>query len=249
MLASSSPDTAGQAVLADLGHDYGVSGDSEGAVTDPAPSGPLDAPAEAPLEGPRRRARRGQGLNLREEILAAATNLLLEKGSEAAVSIRAIADAVGVSPPSIYLHFADKDELFNAVCRDPFQELDQYMTELAAGASDPLDEIRRRGEAYIRFGLEHRQRYRTLFMDRPPGSVTAEQVTEWSALQHMVEAVQRCMDAGLIRQSDAVLATLGLWAAVHGITSLMISMPDFPWPALDTVITQVLKGCEVGLAS
>jgi len=72
---------------------------------------------------PRRRARRGDGPLLREEIIAAAERLLLERGSEEAVSMRAIADAVGVTPPSIYLHFADKEELFVAVCDARFDEL------------------------------------------------------------------------------------------------------------------------------
>ena len=49
----------------------------------------------------RSRARRGEGDLLREEILLAATRLLIETGNEDAMSIRAIADAVGVSPPSI----------------------------------------------------------------------------------------------------------------------------------------------------
>jgi len=58
------------------------------------------APAAAPAASPRRhRARRGEGARLREEILAAGTRLLLETGDEEAVSIRAIAQAVGVTPP------------------------------------------------------------------------------------------------------------------------------------------------------
>jgi AcrR family transcriptional regulator len=60
----------------------------------------------------RRRARKGEGELLREEILDAAEALLIEKGHPDAVSIRAVAARVGVSPPAIYLHFADKDELF-----------------------------------------------------------------------------------------------------------------------------------------
>src|SRR5205807_237758 len=53
------------------------------------------APASATT---RRRARRGEGPRLREELLAATERLLAETGDEEAVSIRAIADAVGVTP-------------------------------------------------------------------------------------------------------------------------------------------------------
>src|SRR3712207_7496470 len=52
-----------------------------------------------------------------------------QTGDEGAVSIRAIADAAGVTPPSIYLHFADKTELLAAVCEARFQDFDRYLQE------------------------------------------------------------------------------------------------------------------------
>src|SRR5581483_12470957 len=94
----------------------------------PGPPPPLPRPPPSLPRPPmtavahRKRAARGQGQLLREEIIAAAERLLIERGSEDAVSIRAIADAVGVTPPSIYMHFADKDELFMAVCEARFDE-------------------------------------------------------------------------------------------------------------------------------
>ncbi|MHB8464387.1 MAG: TetR/AcrR family transcriptional regulator [Acidimicrobiales bacterium] len=202
--------------------------------------------AAAPPSPRRARARRGDGERLREEIIAAATALLIEHGGEAGVSIRAIADAVGVTPPSIYLHFADKDELIVAVSDDRFQELDRLMGTVAATATDPLDEVRKRGEAYIRFGLDNPEQYRILFMAHAR-SASPEKVQEWAALQHMVEAVQRCIDAGQVVGDDAFLITLALWSAVHGVTSLMVSMPTFPWPPADAVIGQVLDTCSLGI--
>jgi AcrR family transcriptional regulator len=191
------------------------------------------------------RARRGEGERLREEIIAAATRLLIDQGE--AVSIRAIADAVGVTPPSIYLHFADKDELIMAVCQDRFQELDRVMATVAATATDPVDEVRKRGEAYIRFGLDNPEEYRILFLAKAQ-LASPQQVQEWAALQHMIEAVQRCIDAELMVGDDALLITLGLWSAAHGITSLMISMPTFPWPPTDVMIDHVLDQCAFGFA-
>ena len=64
---------------------------------------------------------------MREEILDATTELLLETGHAKAVSIRSVAQRVGVTPPSIYLHFADKDALLDAVCARYFEKLDEEM--------------------------------------------------------------------------------------------------------------------------
>ena len=80
----------------------------------------------------RRRAPRGSGEQLREEILDATTELLLETGHAKAVSIRSVAQRVGVTPPSIYLHFADKDALLDAVCARYFEKLDEEMQRVAA---------------------------------------------------------------------------------------------------------------------
>src|SRR5262245_26455064 len=85
----------------------------------------------------RHRARRGEGDRLRGEILAAAEALLVETANESAVSIRAIADRVGVTPPSIYRHFADKDALLQEVCREVFLRLDDTLEKAASAATDP----------------------------------------------------------------------------------------------------------------
>ena len=204
-------------------------------------------PAGRTAPSPRRRARRGDGELLREEIVAAATRLLTERGGEEAVSIRAIADEVGVTPPSIYLHFNDKDDLFLAVCDDRFTELDRLSNEAAAGTDDPLDRIRRRGEAYVRFGLDNPEQYRILFMSSHRSGVSAEQVKEWAAFAHLVADVEAAMDAGAIEGSDAFVVAIGLWATVHGITSLIITMPTFPWPPLDELMGRTLGACALGL--
>jgi hypothetical protein len=44
------------------------------------------------------------------------------------------------------------------------------------------------------------------------------------------------MDAGLMRRTDPFLAVVGVWAMVHGVTSLLISKPGFSWPALEDLI-------------
>ncbi len=198
----------------------------------------------------RARARRGEGELLRAEILAAAERLLIQTGDEGAVSIRAIADAAGVTPPSIYLHFADKTELLAAVCEARFQDFDRYLEEAAGGIDDPLEALRARGRAYVRFGLENPEHYRLLFMtrpsaDRPQGEV--EHLPGLTAFSRLVENVARGMAAGVLAPGDPFLVATGLWTGVHGVTSLLIARPDFPWPDLDRLLCHVLDVAVGGL--
>ena len=201
---------------------------------------------------PRRsRARRGEGEKLRGQILEASERLLIETGDEEAVTIRAVAEAVGVTPPSVYLHFADKDDLLFAICEVHFAQLDRVTEEAAARSDDLLESLALRGRAYIRFGIEHPEQYRILFMRRPshtPESFQVDRLRDAAAFGHLVEHVSKCVQAGLI-DGDPLVVSLGLWAVVHGLTSLLISKPDFPWPDLDVIIDHVCRTAIRGLSS
>jgi AcrR family transcriptional regulator len=198
----------------------------------------------------RRRARRGEGERLRDQIIEAVERLLVETGDEQAVTIRAVADAVGVTPPSVYLHFADKDEMLFAVCERLFAELDRITQEAASGSSDPLESLALRGRAYVRFGVEHPEQYRILFMGKPsrtPASFDLERLGAVAAFGHLLEDVTRCVGSGLLR-GDPLQASLVLWAGVHGLTSLLISKPEFPWPEVDAIADQLCRAMLHGLA-
>src|SRR5262249_57078023 len=114
---------------------------------------PPGAPPATPT-ATRTRARRGEGELLRAEILDAAERLLVETGNEDSVSIRAISEAVGVTPPSIYLHFPDKEALLFAVCDRQFAIFQAALNAAARSSDDPGEALERRGEAARRFGVE-----------------------------------------------------------------------------------------------
>jgi AcrR family transcriptional regulator len=196
----------------------------------------------------RARAKRGQGDLLRADILAAAEELLIRTGDQGAVSIRAIAEAAGVTPPSIYLHFADKADLLGAVCEARFDEFSRYMDHAMEGIDDPLEALWARGRAYVRFGLENPEHYRIMFMTRPLAErLPIGQLPGLAAFGQLVDDVVRCIDAGAIAGDDAFLVATNLWTAVHGITSLLIARPDFPWPDLDRLMALLVDVQTKGL--
>jgi AcrR family transcriptional regulator len=183
----------------------------------------------------RPRARKGEGAALRDEILAATERLLLETGSAEAVSIRAVADRVGVTPPSIYRHFADKNDLIFEVCAEHFAKLDEHLAEAGAGIDDPIDRLRAMGLAYVRFGLANPEPYRIMFMTRAdewPEEYKAVVLRDNTAFDQVLRCVQECIDGGRLRPeyTDAFRLTIGFWARVHGLTSLLVAKPQFPWP-------------------
>ena len=196
----------------------------------------------------RRRARRGSGDRLRAEIVSAAKGLLAQAGNADAVSIRAVADAVGVTSPSIYLHFADKAELLGAVVSDVFTELDAAMLAAAASAQSPLQRLRAFGLAYVKFAVTHPEHYRIATMDPCPQPFVDE-VLASSAFVHFDSTVTECIDAGIFAGPQSLPVTLDLWAAAHGIASLMITKPFLPWEDVETVADRGLCAAALGHAA
>lgn len=196
-------------------------------------------------QGRRPRARKGDGDLLREEILVATERLLLETGSQDAVSIRAVARATGVTPPSIYRHFDDKTHLLFEVCARHFALLDDVIEAAAAGIADPVLALHARGKAYVRFGIEHPEHYRIMFM-----GAAAATPDQWSDLlatgsfAHLVEGIEAAIDAGAIEPAgDGFTTALHVWANIHGLTSLLVARPTMPWPHLDSFIDAHLALC------
>ncbi|HVW80692.1 MAG TPA: TetR/AcrR family transcriptional regulator [Mycobacteriales bacterium] len=210
----------------------------------------MTRPAEARRRGATRRPRsqRGSGEQLRAEIVAAAKELLAKASSVDEVSIRAVADAVGVTPPSIYLHFADKNELVSAVVVDVFAELDAAMVAESARASSPLERLRACGVAYVRFAVSHPEHYRVAAMDPCP-TPDLDEVIASSAFVHFQDTIVECMRAGIFAEGDPLPITLDLWATAHGIASLLIAKPFLPWGDVDAAVERVLCAAALGHAA
>ena len=210
---------------------------------------------------PRRRARRGEGERLREEILTAARDLLADTQDADAMSIRAVADRVGVSTPSIYLHFADKQALLDAVCGLVFAELDERMQAAGAKTSDPFDGLRLRGLAYVEFALANPEQYRLAMMRMPAvhdaydkhtyDPFSAEDIVAGPTYHHLIDAVRSCIDVGVFAPgTDAALVATSLWAAAHGAVSLCLAKPglagEHAVQLCETVIMQAGMGAAFG---
>ncbi|HEY7008847.1 MAG TPA: TetR/AcrR family transcriptional regulator [Jatrophihabitantaceae bacterium] len=179
----------------------------------------------------------------------ATKKLLAECGRAEDVSIRAVADAVGVTPPSIYLHFADKNELLGAVVADVFRELDDAMVAGAAKETTPLGRLYAFGLSYVRFAVSHPEHYRIAAMDPcPRPNIEVDEVLRSSAFEHFRATVAECIDAGIFAGGEELPITLDLWAAAHGVASLMIAKSYLPWGSVDEFAGRVLCAAAAGHA-
>lgn len=183
---------------------------------------------------------------MRDEILDATTDLLLETGHVKAVSIRSVAQRVGVTPPSIYLHFADKDALLDAVCARYFEKLDEEMQQVAVGQPSTIDVLRAQGLAYVRFAMKTPELYRIATMgESRPGS-DVDVTLNSSAFQHMRNSVESLMAEGIFPPGDSTTVALEMWAVAHGVAALLISKPYLPWGDPEEFADRILRAACIG---
>jgi AcrR family transcriptional regulator len=179
-----------------------------------------------------KRARKRASEFSRDEILDAARMLFLRQGYEA-VTVRKIAAAIGCAPGTIYLHFADKGEIFESLCSETFQKLSARLAAIAGDDDDPLECVRRGGRAYIAFALEHPGHYVITFLTQKKGSGKDRDADILDAgLQcfgNLRRMVTRCSEAGCLRVNHVDEVSQVIWSFLHGLVSLLITHGEFPF--------------------
>jgi AcrR family transcriptional regulator len=191
-------------------------------------------PSQAQAATPRERYRD----HLRREILDAAREAFVRDGYEG-VSMRRLAEKVGCSHSNLYLHFKDKEALFDCLVEESFERFADGLRKVPESArrGDPVEFLRKAGRAYVEFGLANPSIYEFAFMLRRPEKSRRKPHLAYERVRALV---QRCIDEKRFRRVDPDAASQSLWAAGHGITSLLILRPTFPWTDRGKLIGQVI---------
>jgi AcrR family transcriptional regulator len=141
------------------------------------------------------------------EIAAAARALLEEQGSSG-LSMRRVADRLGIRAPSLYKHLPDKAALEAAVISAGFEELAGRFEEAVARDGDPLSAL---AQEYRAFARGHPHLYR-LMTERPLPRERLAPGVEDRAAAPLVGAVGG--DGDLARS---------VWAFAHGMAILELN--------------------------
>ena len=164
--------------------------------------------------------------DLRRAILDTARHLLVED-SYKNLSMRKIARAIGYSATSIYLHFENKDALFQTLVEEGMERLYTSLGNAAAQhAGDPAARLEALCRAYIDFGLNNPEYYELMFM------VSTDHMQRFPAekyrrarrnFRRMETALHEGVEAGQLAVEDAAAATGAIWATLHGAVSLLLA--------------------------
>ncbi|NED98749.1 TetR/AcrR family transcriptional regulator [Phytoactinopolyspora halotolerans] len=186
--------------------------------------------------------------DLRNALVAAGAELAAQGGPDA-VGIRPAARIVGVTPTAAYRHFADADQLLDAVKDQAFTVLVGAMRDHVAdvdttGSTAEQAKLRLAaiGRAYIEVALAEPGLFRVAFSER--GSLPDDSMPE--AFQILVDSLDALVESGALAPQRRPMAEIAAWSAVHGFARLVLDGPlgrltaDERHSAAERVIEMVL---------
>lgn len=153
-------------------------------------------------------------------IFGAARALFDEKGPDG-ISMRKIADIVGITPMAIYKHYPDKDALLNALMLDGFAAWEARVATISA--VEPLAWLQAMGDAFLDFALTEPRRYEAAFLlkasaaRRYPGDFEAGRSPVISKLMAHVEDAKA---QGLVANIPTIDITITFTALVQGLVDM-----------------------------
>ena len=164
--------------------------------------------------------------DLRSTLLNAANTLLKETGIEG-LSLRKLADKVGVSRTAPYHHFTDKNQLLCAIAEQGFVHWQQdaefifNQTELT-----PKDKYREFFHGYISYAANNPELYDLMFGRTiwKQNSATNElRDVAYPSFHYQVKMTKRWQDQGLMPSGEDTLRLSQVtWGTMHGIARLLI---------------------------
>lgn len=171
--------------------------------------------------------------DLRRTLLEAARQLAVEQGIDG-FTLREVARRAGVSHAAPYHHFADKAALVEALTAETYIRLTEALRRSAKRTKGtPLDRLMAIGVGYVEFAIGHPAEFRLLArfgacdypgIDRPVNVREDSPVDQAAsgAFALLIETIHEGQEAEVIIQQPIERLALTCWAAVHGLTTLIL---------------------------
>jgi len=161
--------------------------------------------------------------DLRSGIGEVASAIVNQQGS-AELTVRAVAQRLGVSHAAIYHHFEDRADLLAAVAERGFDQLAAVMERATAENENALLGFREQGLSYIRFAVQHPNLFGLMF--RSEAGLRSEHPNLAGAADRLLERIRRavvaCQTEGILMPGTPDEHTLFCWSGVHGLASLIV---------------------------
>lgn len=188
-------------------------------------------------------------VDVKKIILEAAKELFLEQGINS-VSMRKIANKINYSPTTLYIYYANKNDLLRHLAQDYFSEYAQgYEDILANTERSNLHNLIAFVELYINRALANPGMYKlmtTLFEET--NNVHLGVANAGKGYEILKTLTARCIVNHELSEGNVDLKAQIIWINTHGLCSLLTKRPSFQWGEIDLLIKSsiavVIKGLQ-----
>ncbi|RFA30593.1 TetR family transcriptional regulator [Alkalilimnicola ehrlichii] len=163
--------------------------------------------------------------NLRPTLLSETRHLLAAEGVEG-LSLRRLAQQVGVSRSALYHHFRDKHDLLCAVASEGFLELEKLVDGACLAPGPELEAgLRRFVRAYLAFATDDPERYelmfgRTLWKQGQPNE--ALRTVAYRSFRRYVARIEELLQRAGVSAERPLRVAQASWATLHGVCRLLL---------------------------
>lgn len=162
--------------------------------------------------------------DLKNALIKAGTEILASKGL-GGLSLRQVARQAGVSHAAPYAHFKDKQALIAAISTEGFKQLySQIESVKKTHQAEPETLLIETAWSYVQFALNEPDRFKLMFSSVLEKENDYPDFVEISQdnFQQLVEIVEICQQANVLKSGDSDLIALSVWGTVHGFVSLLL---------------------------
>ncbi len=185
--------------------------------------------------------------DLKNALIKAGVEILAKEGI-GKLSLRKVALKAGVSHTAPYSHFSDKQALIAAISTEGFQRLSKALDSAINSHKDnPQKQLFEGAQAYVKFALANKDIFKIMFSSalekekEYPAFVEVSQKT----FHQVVEIIEACQEAGVIKSGEADVLAVVIWGQVHGIIALalegQISHTVLEKKSLQEIVTQAVE--------
>lgn len=160
--------------------------------------------------------------NLRETLIEASAHIIKIQGIEG-LSLRKLADQVGVSRAAPYHHFKDKNALLAAVAEQGFESLGRLLQNVIDQDIPLLDRLKQAIKGYLEFAVEHPTQYDLMFGRKLWKSDQFDDFQRQAkdCFRLYVQLFEQLINQGFLNKNeDALRLSQLLWATLHGLAKL-----------------------------
>ncbi|EPG72439.1 WHG domain protein [Leptospira fainei serovar Hurstbridge str. BUT 6] len=161
--------------------------------------------------------------DLKRALLDASIRILKEEGYKA-LSLRKAAMLAGVSQSAPYRHYNDLESLYADIAEEGFKLLSERQRKIQSKyRTNPLLLFREAGVSYVEFALEHQDLFRIMYGNQIESHLKYESLVrmEDDSFRIIVEIIQACETAGIIKTPSIEKSAIAAWTMVHGIAVLL----------------------------